>query len=255
MQKEFTTLLFSSPDAVENPPAAFAALFERNDISLTEQLKVYRNHVVISLSKALAMTFPLVEKLAGRDFLMDAAKMYLREHPPMEACLDRYGGGFPDFLRHAPQANATPYLADAAALDWLINESKCAKDDPVLRAEDLAAIAPDAYADTVFVLRDNVKLIRSPYPLHAIYNYDESSDEELDITGPETFLLVTRLGLDVKIFNLNSDEFMMFEQLEDGKPLGECLEVVMAVHPAFNFAEFLQNYIALETFSAFVPKG
>ncbi len=251
MQRQFTALLFSTPDAIENPPEEFAKLFAANDIPLTEQLKVYRNHVVISLSEAVAVTFPLVEKLAGKEFLMDAAKVYLREHPPVEACLDRYGGTFAEFLRSAPQANAYPYLADAARLDWAINDCKCAKDDKPLKPEDLAAIPQDSFADTVFGLRDCVKLIQSPYPLHDIYNYSAETDELPDMNREgATYLLVMRVGLEVKIFNLNGDEFLMFSEMQEKRPLGECLNSVLERFPDFDFANFLQNYMALETFLA-----
>lgn len=251
MQKQFTALLFDAPDAVDSPPAEFAALFAKSEIPLSEQLKVYRNHVVISLSEAIAVTFPLVEKLAGGEFLRDAAKHYLREQPPTESCLDRYGATFADFLSGSKQAGAYPFLADAARLDWAINESKCAKNDATLKPDDLAHIPQDKYGDAIFILKDCVKLIHSPYPLHKIYDYEEDSGEDLIIENEETFLMVTRVGLDVKILKLEPDEFLMFQKLRDRQALEMALEFVLTQHPDFDFAHFLKNYVALETFSAF----
>ena len=257
VQKSFKDHMFSTVEAVENPEAEFAQLFDVGNIPLDRRLKIYRNHIVTTLSEVLVMSFPLVEILVGEDFLKTAAKLYLFDNPPTEACLDRYGSGFPDFLKGYEHANALPYLADVARLDWLMNEVRCAKDDNTVTINDLAQLPPEQYEETIFKLKNSVQLLHSDFPLAAIYNFckEKSGDDaQLNIDDEESFILITRMEWDPTVFNLEASEYHFFSQLQEEKPLGECLEQTMEAYPDFNFAEFLQNYMGLETFSAFITK-
>ena len=255
-QNTFTQAMFAPVDVVNEPNNSLQSLFVNDgEIPLSRRLKIYRNHIVATLSDVLVMTFPFVKALTGEDFLTETAKYYLLQNPPREACLDRYGIGFADFLENYKAIKDYPYLPDAARLDWLMNEARCAKDDSTLQASDLSAIAPEEYLQTVFKLKNCVKIMRSDFPLDKIYDFctneDDIDTKTLDITGPETFLLVTRVGWEPHIIRLDAAEFFMFQNLQQEVSLETALEAVLENYPDFDFAAFLQNYIGLETFSSF----
>lgn len=256
IQKSFKEHMFAEVSAVESPDAEFGAMFDIGNIPLDTRLKIYRNHIVTTLSEVLVMNFPLVEIITGEDFLKTAAKIYLFDNPPTEACLDRYGTSFPDFLTSYQHASNLPYLPDIARLDWVMNEARISKEDSTLTADDLAAADPNTLEPSIFQLKKCVRLLKSNYPLDRIYHFcEEKSDESdtLDASPETTHIMVTRLGWDPKIFKLDEAEYLMLQCLSDEKTLGECLEITMNQFPEFNFGEFLQNYIGLETFSKIIP--
>ncbi|MCI5060136.1 MAG: DNA-binding domain-containing protein [Alphaproteobacteria bacterium] len=261
MQRAFKEHMFATIEAVEVPEEKFAALFDVGNIALDTRLKIYRNHIITTLSDVLVMNFPMVEILTGEDFLKTAAKFYLFDHPPREACLDRYGQDFPAFLAEYEHAAHLPYLGDMARLDWAMNESRTAKQDETLKAQDLAQINPDNLESSVFKVKKSVRLLESAYPLDVIYRFCEEKSEEsetLDIDAQtdhgKTYILVTRLGWDPKIFKLEKSEYQLLLGLKQERALGECLGEVMYDFPTFDFAGFLQNYIGLETFAEVVAK-
>lgn len=251
IQQYFKDHMFDEVTAVENPQEAFSDLFSVGNIPLETRLKIYRNHIVTTLSEVLVMNFSLVEILTGTDFLKTAAKLYLFDNPPTEACLDRYGEGFSDFLTSYKHANHLPYLSDIAKLDWAMNESRTAKNDDTLQREDLADIPPKSYESAVFQLKKSVRLLYSPFPLDKIYRFCEEQSEEniLDVSPEDNYILITRLGWEPKIFKLDKPEYEFFIMLQNKEKLGMALETILNTYPNFNFAEFLQNYIDLETFS------
>lgn len=255
VQKYFKDHMFSEVSAVENPEESFANLFNEGDIPLETRLKIYRNHIVTTLSDVLVMNFPLVEILTGEGFLRTAAKLYLFDNPPMEACLDRYGNSFPDFLKGYEHAKDLPYLADVARLDWEMNEARIAKQDNTLSVESLAQIDPNLLEGAVFKVKQSVRLMQSEYPLDKIYYFCEQDEEnrgELNVDKSPTYILVTRMEWDPKIFKLDEAEYGLLSALQEDVPLGECLEETLNKFPEFNFGEFLQNYIGLETFSEII---
>ena len=264
IQETFAGAMFEPIEAIKNPSNKLASIFTEDEIPLFQRLNIYRFHIIHSLTDVLAMTFPMVNKLTGEDFLRSLCQDYVINNPPKEACLEWYGRELGDFIETYEPAKSLPYLADSARLDWAMNESKCGKDDDTLQVGDLSSIAPDSYAETIFLLKDCVQLLRSDYPLDAIYEYcdkyDESQSEEgadkplaenLNIDGPETFLMITRVGWDPTILKLEEPEYYLLHEMAQNKPLGECVEAALDKDPEFNFADFLQNYITLGIFSRF----
>src|SRR5262245_40379998 len=82
------------PLALPELQAAFAGYLlgaERGDlaagivpgaISAAGRLAIYRNHVRISLTGALAATYPVVQRLVGEAFFAGAARTYVVQQPP-----------------------------------------------------------------------------------------------------------------------------------------------------------------------------
>ena len=252
IQKSFKDHMFSEVSSVEAPENEFAQLFDEGDIPLETRLKIYRNHIVTTLSDVLVMNFPLVEILTGEGFLKTAAKLYLFDNPPQQACLDRYGASFPSFIDNYDHAKDLPYLADIARLDWEMNEARIAKQDETLTVDDLAQIDPNLLEAAVFKVKRSVRLLQSEYTLDKIYHFCEQNAEsrgELSIDKSPPYILVTRMDWDPKIFKLDEAEYGLLAALQKNVPLGECLEETLNKFPDFNFGEFFQNYIGLETFS------
>ncbi|MGB0720048.1 MAG: putative DNA-binding domain-containing protein [Bdellovibrionales bacterium] len=250
IQHRFKDLMLDHPDALNSPPDDLASVFESGDIALPARLKVYRNNIVGSLTDIMAAGFPALEKLVGKDFFETAARSFILKNPPQSGCLTFYGQGFAEFLAAFAPAASLPYLPDIARLEIALNDSYYAADDRPLRAEDLAAIAPEDLGNTVLALRDSVKLLQSPYPVCAIYDFALADDPQgtLDINSGGESVMVSRPHLETQIAPLAHDEFVMLSALAQSIPLGEAAANVLGRYPDFDFQAFLQKHLSLETF-------
>lgn len=251
MQNLFRETMLDHPDALKNPDADFAALFHDNNIPLPERLKVYRNNIVGGLGDTLIVSFPLLEKLVGRDFLEGMARSFVLKNPPESGCLNTYGRGFDAFIRNFKPAQSLPYLADVAALEIAMTESYYARNDEALKTEELAAIDPEQLGEIHLTPRANIHLIASPYPLDAIRAFclkEDSGDEKLDLDQGGVNLMIARPDIEVQIVKLDTAEYEMLENLQSGLNLGSAVENILTTHKDFDFQKFLQKHIELETF-------
>src|SRR5262245_54741193 len=62
------------------------------------RLAIHRRHYQASLVTALLEKFPAVTWLVGATFMQEAARAFVRRHPPAAPCIAEYGADFPDFL-------------------------------------------------------------------------------------------------------------------------------------------------------------
>lgn len=113
--------------------------------SLAQQpgFAVYRNTVVAACIDALAANYPTVRQVVGADWFRDAARAFVRAHPPRTGVLASYGLEFAPFLASFDPDADLPYLPGIADLDRCWNEAHLAGDAPALRAADFAALTPE----------------------------------------------------------------------------------------------------------------
>ena len=97
-----------------------------------DRLDIYRNTFLLTLTRALRLCFPVVQKLVGEEFFEGAAQIFVAEHPPRSAWLDQYGSAFPDFLHAFSPAESVPYLSDVARLEWAVSGALHAPDQEAL---------------------------------------------------------------------------------------------------------------------------
>ncbi|OZA07303.1 MAG: DUF2063 domain-containing protein [Rhodobacterales bacterium 17-64-5] len=130
---------------------------------------VYRNTVAASLTRVLEAGFPTVRKLVGEAFFGAMAVAFLRAHPPRVPQLMQYGADLPGFLASFPPVAHLGYLPDVARLDQAMRESYHAADSTPLSAVELQRLLSQDIAALRFTLAAALRLIRSPWPLMAIW--------------------------------------------------------------------------------------
>lgn len=253
-QALFARTMLEHPAAVTNPDPALAGLFAGEESILPERLKIYRNNIVGSLTKAMQATYPLIEKLTGEDFATGLMRSFVLENPPQEACLACYGAGLDQFIEKFSPAEDLPYLADVARLEWAMNEAYYALDDRPLTPAGLQNIPLDDLADMVLPLRPSAWLLESRWPLVAIRDFclkeNRDESERLDLDQDGCRVMVCRPGLSADIVPLEPAEYMFLRAVEAENTLGNALEITLKTFPGFDFQGFLQKHLALETFSA-----
>ena len=154
-------------------------------------LSVYRNTIAKGCVDALAANFPTVLSMVGEDWFRAAAALFAREAPPPHAALLDYGEGFPAWLGRFPPAQDTPYLVGVAHLDRLRTESLFAAEAPVLTADALAALPPEALAKTRLRLHPSVRFAAFDAGLPSLWAAARAGREDLELSEtPEALLFI-----------------------------------------------------------------
>lgn len=135
-------------DAFARALIAPEAAPDRNVAALATQpaFAVYRNTVMTGCIDALLANYPAVARLVGEEWFRAAAAIYVRESPPAEPALLRYGASFADFLARFEPAAELPYLPGVARLDHLWTEAHAAPDERALDPAAIATLGPEVLA-------------------------------------------------------------------------------------------------------------
>ena len=183
---------------------------------------VYRNNVTASLAEALETGFPVVRKLVGDEFFRGMAVLHARAHPPRSPLMMHYGADFPAFLAGFGPARGLPYLPDVARLELALRRAYHAADAAPVDAAALAAIPPEALAETRMRFAPAVALIASDYPVWGIWQAN-ARDGAKPLPRAEA-ALVARPGLDPTVSHVAPEAAPVLAALIEGAPLGTALD-------------------------------
>jgi hypothetical protein len=197
------------------------ALIEGDGVPPEARLRIYRNHLTVTLTEALEATFPVVCRLVDQRFFAYAAHEYLAATLPSRPCLAEYGESFPDFLVSFPACRNLVYLADVARLEWAINLA--------LHAEEARPLDRPAssLSDLVVRLHPSSQLVASQWPIERIWyaNQPEGNPNtviELDSGG--TRLQVYRRGDRVVIRGIEQSTYAFLSALAHGAQVKEAID-------------------------------
>ncbi len=166
------------------PSGAVAALAEHGDagghelaalvrgdrgLAPAARLEIYANAYFARIHDALRDDFSALARALGADAFHDLVKTYLMMHAPEHASLRLAGAHLSEHLRAPPFAEIfarrCPYAADLARLEWAISEAFFAADAPIVARAELAALAPEAWADVRFETAPSLRLLECAWPV------------------------------------------------------------------------------------------
>lgn len=194
-----------------------------------KRFDVYRNNVASGLTRALEQAFPVLRALLGDEFFAAMAGVFLRAHPPQSRVLMLYGDRMPDFLATFPPVAHLPYLADVARLEQALRESYHAADAPALPAADLAALPPEAFAACRLRLSPALRLVRSDWPIHGIWQAHVARTPAPAERRSED-VIVLRPGFDPAPHRLPPGGAAFVAALAEGRPVAEAAEAAGPDH-------------------------
>jgi hypothetical protein len=195
-------------------------LIEGDGVPPEALLRIYRNHMTMTLTEALEATFPVVCRLVDQRFFAYAAHEYIAATPPSRPCLAEFGESFPDFLASFPACRNLVYLADVARLEWAINLA--------LHAEEARLDRPASISSgSVVRLHPSSHLVASQWPIERIWyaNQPEGNPNtiiELDSGGAR--LQVYRRGDRVVIREVEQSTYAFLSALAQGARVREAIE-------------------------------
>lgn len=199
---------------------------------------VYRNNVAASLTEALEESFPAIQKLLGEENFGNIAGLYVREHPPRSPLMMAFGETFAEFLAAFPPLAHLPYLADVARLEHALRESYHAADATPIEPNDLARVPQDALADLRLTLAPAVRVLRSEFPVHAIWAYNMVPDSPKPDPVAQS-VLITRPEFDPTPKPISSGDADFIDALHAGFTLGTAAEQGASTKPDFDLTHAL----------------
>lgn len=216
-QAQFTAHVLApqqpAPTGLQNPDGTQAV----------KRFDVYRNNVAVGLTEALQTGFPVLRKLVGDRFFQAMAGVYLRQHPPRSPVMMFFGSDMPAFLRGFAPAATHPYLPDVAKLELALRHAYHAADVAPVAADKLSALSPDALISARLYFAPAVRLVRSPYPIHAIYRANTVEGAPRPVMKAES-VLITRREFDPEIHLLPAGSGALVQALLDGQTLGDAMQ-------------------------------
>lgn len=213
-----------------------------------KRFDIYRNNVAVSLTAALETGFPTLRKLVGEEFFKGLASVYLRAHPPRSPILQEYGREMPAFLRSFGPAQSLPYLPDIARLELALRRAYHAADMPAFAPERLARLSPAGLNSARFVFAPSTALIRSAYPIHGIWRFNQSPGAPKPVMAPEN-ALVTRPGYDPIVTGLGPRQAVFTKALMEGQSLSQALIRIEPVPGPFALSDTLATLIQSGAFT------
>lgn len=220
-------------ESLLRPEEGAAACVLAEGIAPRRRLDVYRNTFVSTLTKALRLDFPAVDRLVGAAFFDGAAYAFIHERPPRGACLDDYGDEFPAFVARFPPAASLTYLADVARLEWAVNLALHAPDVEPLAIERLAEVAPQDEPRVRFTPHPSVRFVAATHPVDAIWRAVLARDDRaltaIDPDAGQVSLLVARSESGVEVVRLDEPAWRFAAALCAGTPLGAALDLAEGI--------------------------
>lgn len=204
----------------------------------TKRFDVYRNNVVISLTEALGVAFPAVAKLLGGETFDRLAGTFVRAHPPASPVLMLYGAALPAFLEDFAPLKHIGYLPDVARLEQAIREAYHAADADPVPPQALAALPPEELTAAWITLAPALRLIRSPWPVHAIWQFNMIDGAPKPAMAAQD-VAVFRPAFDPEPVLLGPGAAAFIMAVQDGFTIGDAFERATAAAPDFDFAHLL----------------
>jgi uncharacterized protein len=204
---------------------------------------VHRNTVAVSLTAALADTFPVTRQLAGERCFDSMARGFVAAAPPRSPVLTAYGDAFPDWIaEHAPTADQA-YLPELARLELAR-----------VRAYHAAAAAPLTTTALAGYLANPQQLPGASVSLHPSLHVLDASDAIVSLWAahqgsapgaavtdprrPES-ALVLRAGDDALVVPLPGGAAACVAALAAGTTLGDAAAAGAARDPDFDLTQCL----------------
>lgn len=202
--------------------APIGEVYRPSHLPAGDPLSVYCNNHRISLTTALAATFPTVAALIGPDSMAHLAAGFLGAAPPGQPCVAEYGADFPAYLASAMLGCGPAYLPDIARLDWALNWARIAPEGEVVSIEDLLARGVADLGSLCFSVHPSLTLLSSDHPLGRIYRAAYRPEAAPgDVGAAPCRLMLWRKDNAGTYVAMEADAFAAVEALAQGSTLSE----------------------------------
>jgi len=187
--------------------------------AIADRWHIYSHGYTARIVGALEQEYAAVSRIAGSEAFAALVERYLTVFTPRSFDLARAGDRLAQFLEFDHLSTELPFLPDLAGLERRISESFTAADARPLSWADLQARSADDVATLRLSLAPGVALVRSAWPLEALWKCRlENRDEAISIPieNRPSVVLVVRRDLRVFVETISETEATLLESASAG---------------------------------------
>ncbi len=187
--------------------------------SVADRWHIYAHGYTARIVEALEQEYTAVRRIVGPEAFAALVERYLGVFPPRSFDLGRAGDRMARFLEFDRLSAELPFLPDLARLERTISESFTAADARPLSWADLQAKSADDVAALRMGLAPGVALVRSAWPLEALWRCrHEDRDEAISIPVEDraSSVLVARRDGRVFVETISEGEATILEAASAG---------------------------------------
>ena len=200
LQQLFYQAVFTQDEHSKNQLSQY--IDAPNDLNYEEGLDIYYGSIFGQLAKTLANIYPVCCQLVGEEFFERMALIYIKNHPSVSPDLNTYGVDFADFIANFEPVQSLVYLPDVARLEWFYHLVFQGDDTEKLNIQALNEVSPDKWDNLIFKLPVNSFLLESVYPIHRIWEVNQSDyqgEEEVSLEEGGIKIFLWRENYDIRI--------------------------------------------------------
>ncbi len=215
--------------------------------SLGTAIEVYRNNYRGNLHDALAGAYPVIKQLVGDDFFRLLGQRFIEKYPSRSANLHHYGAELAGFLANFQPAQELVYLPDVATLEWACHIAYFENDEDPFELNTLSRFSPEQYPQLIFKLHPAVRIVRSAYPISAIWQAHQpqaANNFHIDLDSGACIALVSRIADKVEVIDLSKAEAEWLQHIQAENPLGISTEKTLEQHSDFDLQNALLKFVA-----------
>jgi hypothetical protein len=208
----------------------------------SKRLTIHKRNYETSLVKALLTKFPATQWLVGTNFLTEAARRYIHNHPPQAPCIAEYGEQFPMFLSEWPAADRVPYLAAFSRLEWHIGHVAIAIEEP---AFDFDTFSTAAMPQAVLMLQSGVRYLQASWPVDDLMKVylSETPPDCFEMMPADVCIEVRGARGDFQINRLGTAEFIFRKSILGLQSIEHSADRALNVDDAFDPGQALARLI------------
>ena len=191
----------------------------------SERIGVYHGMYLMRMEEALETDYPVIRYHLGDVAFSHLVEAYVQRYPSRSYTLNRLGDHLPQFFLDQPDWPQAKFLHDVARLELAMTQVFDEEESPVLSAEELETVPPDAWENARLRPIAAFRLLgfrHSVIPNLIAYHEDRPSPSP---RRRASWVALYRRDYSVLQLDLNRDEHDLLKALAGGTPLGEALAI------------------------------
>lgn len=218
-------------EAIASPGAEQEILAEKlgdvvlpsDSMTAAERVGVYHGMYLMRMEEALETDYAVLRYRLGSEAFSELVEEYVQRFPSRSYTLNRLGDHMPQFLADEEDRPDAEFLHDLARLELAMTQVFDEQEAPVLGAEDLEAVAPEAWETAVLRPIPAFRLLAFKHaviPDLVAYHEDRPSPRP---RRRATWVALYRRDYSVLRLELSRAEYDLLKALAGGTSLGEAL--------------------------------
>jgi hypothetical protein len=202
---------------------ALKLVLRSDTLTSLERVGIYRGMYLSRLVEALESDYPAVRHFLGEEGFYDLASRYVDAHPSRSYTLNRLGDHLPDYIATQTDLPKQEFLHELARLELAVTEVFDAVETPVVTAEQIAVVPPDAWETARLKPIEALRVLSFCYPVSEYLGGVDEENPFPRIRKQATWVVVYRNNFNLHRQSLTRPAFELFNALVSGMPVGEAV--------------------------------